>query len=39
MRETWFEAFLMDLGFGPDERLGGFVVGPDEGFDVRPESM
>ena len=27
----------MDLGFGPDERLGGFVVGPDEGFDVRPE--
>jgi hypothetical protein len=29
----------MDLGFGPDERLGGFVVGFDEGFDVRPEPM
>ena len=27
----------MDLGFGPDERLGGFVVGFDEGFDVLAE--
>lgn len=34
MRETWLEAFLMDFGFGPDERLGGFVIVLDEGIDV-----
>ncbi len=27
----------MDLGFGPDKRLGGFVVGFDECVDVRAE--
>ena len=27
----------MDLGFGPDERLGGFVVGFDEGVAVRAD--
>src|SRR6476660_8023970 len=32
-----FEAFLMDLGFSPDERFGGLVVGGDEGIDVLPE--
>src|SRR4029450_2594943 len=34
MRETWFEAFLMDLGLGPGERGGIGVVGLDEGIDV-----
>ncbi len=37
MRETWFEAFLMDLGLGPDKRGGIGVVGLDEGIDVLPE--
>src|SRR5271155_816531 len=37
MRETWFEAFLMDLGLGPGKRGGICVVGLDEGIDVRPE--
>ena len=27
----------MDLGFGPDERLSGFVVGFDEAVAVRPK--
>ena len=39
MRETWFEAFLMDLGFGPDERRGVLVVGLDEGIDVLPSCL
>ena len=37
MRETWFEAFLMDLGLGPDKRGSIGVVGLDEGIDVLPE--
>jgi hypothetical protein len=32
--ETCVEAFLMDLGFGPNKRLGGFIVGIDESIDV-----
>ena len=35
--ETCLEALLLDLGFGPDERLGGFVVGRNEGIDMLPE--
>ena len=27
VRETWFEAFLLDFGFCPDEGTRGFVVG------------
>ena len=37
MRESGFEAFLMDLGFGPGERSGIDIVGLHEGIDVRPE--
>src|ERR1700693_1474936 len=37
MRETWFEAFLMDLRLGPGKRSGSGVVGLDEGIDVLPE--
>ena len=37
MRETWFEAFLMDLGLGPGKRGGIGVVGLDEGIGVLPE--
>ncbi len=37
MRETWFEAFLMDLGLGPGKRGGIGVVGLDEGIDMLPE--
>ena len=33
VRETCFEALLMDFGFGPGEGLGIFVIGLDEGFD------
>jgi hypothetical protein len=32
--ETYIGAFLMDLGFGPIKRLGGFTVGIDESIDV-----
>jgi hypothetical protein len=32
--ETWFEAFLMDLGGGPFEWPCGLVVGFDEGCDM-----
>jgi hypothetical protein len=35
--ETCFEAFLVDLGFCPNERRGGFVVVGDEGVDVLDE--
>jgi hypothetical protein len=35
--ETRFEAFLMDLGFGPDEWLGVGIVGFNEVIDVVPE--
>ncbi len=34
VRETCFEALLMDFGFGPGEGLGIFVIGLDEGIDV-----
>jgi hypothetical protein len=34
VRETCFEAFLVDLGFGPGERLGVFIIGLDEVVDV-----
>src|SRR5215211_8172273 len=37
IREARFETFLVDLGLCPDERLGGFVIGVDEGIDVLPE--
>ena len=36
MRETWFEAFLMDLGLGPGKRGSIGVVGLDEGIDALP---
>ena len=32
-----FDAALVDLGFGPDERFGIFIVGLDEGVDVLAE--
>src|SRR5260370_10044060 len=32
-----FEAFLVDLGFGPGEGTGGFIVAGDESIDVFPE--
>jgi hypothetical protein len=35
--ETWFEALLVDLGFGPDERPGGLIVVGDERVDVGDE--
>ena len=35
--ETFLETLWVDLGFGPDERLGGFVVGINEGIDMLPE--
>ena len=28
------DSALVDLGFGPDERVGVFIVGLDEGVDV-----
>ena len=31
------DAALMDLGFGPDERPGVFVVGLDESIDMLPQ--
>ncbi len=31
---TCFEAFLVDLGFGPGEWFGVFIVGLDEGIDM-----
>ena len=34
-----FDAALMHLGFGPDERLGVFIVVLDEGIDVIPELL
>jgi hypothetical protein len=34
VRDTGFEALLMDLGFGPDERFGIFIVVGNEGIDV-----
>ena len=34
MRETGFEAFLVDLGLAPDERLGVVIVSVDERVDV-----
>ena len=34
IRETGLEAFLVHLGFLPDERLSGFVIAVHEGFDV-----
>jgi hypothetical protein len=37
VRETCFEALLIDLGFGPCEGLGIFVIGLDEGIDALPE--
>jgi hypothetical protein len=37
VRETCLEALLIDLGFGPGEGLGIFVIGLDEGIDVLPE--
>ena len=37
MRETWFEAFLMDLGLGPGKRGGIGVIGLDKGIDVLSE--
>ena len=39
MRGTGFEALLVDLGFGPGERLGVFIVGLDEGVDVLAELL
>jgi hypothetical protein len=38
IRETRLEAFLMDFGFLPGEGFGCFIVGVDEGFDVRLSS-
>jgi hypothetical protein len=35
--ETWFEAFLMNLAFCPDEGCGGLVVAGDEGVDMGDE--
>jgi hypothetical protein len=32
-----FDAALVDLGFGPDERFGIFIIGLDEGVDVLAE--
>jgi len=37
IRETGFDALLMDFGLGPDERLGVGIVGIDERIDVLPE--
>ena len=37
VRETGFEALLMDFGLGPDKGRGVGVVGLDEGIDVLPE--
>jgi len=34
VRETCFKSFLMDLGFGPGERLGVFIIVLDEGVDM-----
>ena len=34
IRETGFHSFLVNLGFGPRERLGVNIVGFDEGVDV-----
>ena len=31
---SYFEALLVDFGFGPDERLGCFIVSLDAGIDV-----
>src|SRR5215510_3531730 len=33
-RETCFKSFLVDLGFGPGERVGAFIIVPDEGVDM-----
>ena len=38
MGDTGFEALLMDLGFGPDERFGIFIVFGNEGIDVLAKS-
>jgi len=37
-RETWFEALLADLGFGPDEGPGGLVAVGDERVDLAMRS-
>ena len=37
VRETRFEAFLADLGFGPGEGSCVFIVAGDEGIDVLPQ--
>ena len=31
---AWFEALLMDLGFGPDEEPSGLVVTGNESVDL-----